>query len=148
VQLLPEEDQEVTNQTAQEQVEQMKLFHKLMVEIINKTAQVTTKTITPVFKEGEHVWLEAKNLRLPYGTPKLLPQHYRPFLIGKTINLVMFKHRLPTHWNIHPIFHASLLTPHCSTNMYGPTAARPPPEIIDREPKYEVESILNHKGEG
>jgi hypothetical protein len=32
--------------------------------------------------------------------------------------------------------------------MYGPAATHPPPEIIDREPEYEVESILNHKGEG
>jgi hypothetical protein len=125
----------------------MKLFHKLVVEIINKTTQVTTETIKPIFQEGEHVWLEAKNLQLPYGTPKLLPWCYGPFLIEKTINLVAFKLCLPTHWNIHPVFHASLLTLHHSTNMYRPAAACPPPEIIDREPKYEVESILNHKGE-
>jgi hypothetical protein len=74
VQLLPEEDKEVMNQMAQEQVEQMKLFHKLVMEIINKTAQVTMRTIKPVFQEGELVWLEAKNLKLPYRTPKLLPR--------------------------------------------------------------------------
>jgi hypothetical protein len=102
----------------------------------------------PVFQEKELIWLEVKNLRLPYGTLKLLPRHYGPFQIEKTINPVVFKLRLPTHWNIHPVFHASLLTPYQSIEMYGPTTSRPSPEIIDGEPEYEVESILNHKGKG
>jgi hypothetical protein len=62
---LPEEDLDVTNHNAQEQVEQMKLFHRLATEVINTKAQITTGTMTPVFQEKELVWLEAKNLRLP-----------------------------------------------------------------------------------
>jgi hypothetical protein len=48
-QLLPEEDIDVTNHTAQEKVEQMKLFHQLATEVINQKAQTTTSKITPVF---------------------------------------------------------------------------------------------------
>jgi hypothetical protein len=88
---LPEEDKEATNQTAQKQVEQIKLFHKLAREVINQTAQMTTRTITPVFQEGVLIWLEAKNLKLPYGILKLLLRCYRPFCIEKTINPVAFK---------------------------------------------------------
>jgi hypothetical protein len=104
--------------------------------------------MTPVFQEKELVWLEAKNLRLPYRTLKLLPRRYGPFQIEKMINPVAFKLHLPAHWNIHPVFHASLLTPYHTTEMYGPTTSRPSPEIIDGEPEYEVEEILNHKGQG
>jgi hypothetical protein len=145
---LPEEDIDVTNHTAQERVEQMKLFHRLATKVINKKAQTTTGTMVPVFQEKELVWLEAKNLRLPYGMPKLLPRRYSLFQIEKMINPVTFKLCLPTHWNIHPVFHTSLLTPFQTTEMYSPTTSRPSPEIINGEPEYEVESILNHKGKG
>jgi hypothetical protein len=75
----------------------MKLFHKLASEVINQMAQVTTRTIKPVFQEGALIWLEAKNLKLPYETPKLLPRCYRPFQIKKTINPIAFCLCLPTH---------------------------------------------------
>jgi hypothetical protein len=65
-QLLPEVDIDITNHTVQEKIEQMKLFHQLATEVINKKAQVTTSTMTPVFQEKEFIWLEVKNLRLPY----------------------------------------------------------------------------------
>jgi hypothetical protein len=78
-------------------VEQMKLFHKLATEVINQTVQTTSRTIKPMFQEGALVWSEAKNLQLLYRTPKLLPKHYGPFHIKKTINLVAFKLQLPTH---------------------------------------------------
>jgi hypothetical protein len=81
-----------------------------------------------------------------YGTLKLLPRQYGPFQIEKMINPVAFKLHLPAHWNIHPVFHTSLLTPFQTTEMYSPTVSRPSPEIVDGEPEYEVESILNHKG--
>ena len=43
---------------------------------------------------------------------------------------------------IHPVFHMDLLTRYWETDAHSPNYERPPPEIIDGEPKWEVEKIL------
>jgi hypothetical protein len=48
------------------------------VEAINRTAH---QTPPPQFKVDQEVWLEAKNLQLPYQTPKLAPKRHGPFLL-------------------------------------------------------------------
>jgi Chromo (CHRromatin Organisation MOdifier) domain len=47
-------------------------------------------------------------------------------------------------WNIHPVFHNSLLTPYVETNAHGPNFTRPPPDLINGEVEYEVEAIRSH----
>jgi hypothetical protein len=47
-------------------------------------------------------------------------------------------------WNIHPVFHNSLLTPFVETLAHGPNFTRPPPDLIDGEAEYEVEAIRSH----
>ena len=44
------------------------------------------------------------------------------------------------------VFHTSLLSSYRSTESYGPTFSSPPPDVIDNEEEYEVETILSHKG--
>ena len=66
------------------------------------------------------VWLKAKNLSLPYGTIKQAPQQHGPFKIIKVISLVVYQLELPHQWNIHPMFHASLLTPYIETDAHSP----------------------------
>jgi Chromo (CHRromatin Organisation MOdifier) domain len=43
---------------------------------------------------------------------------------------------------IHPIFHVDLLTRYRETEAHGPNYERPPPDIIDGEPEWEVEKII------
>jgi hypothetical protein len=50
--------------------------------------------------------------------------------------------KLPETWQIHNVFHASLLTPYRETPEHGPNFLQPPPDIIDEEPEWEVEKIL------
>ena len=38
--------------------------------------------LTNMFRHGQKVWLEAKNLALPYGSVKLAPRHHGPFPIA------------------------------------------------------------------
>ena len=46
-------------------------------------------------------------------------------------------------WKIHPVFHASLLTPYKETKYHGMNFLEPPPiEIEGGEPEWEVEKIL------
>jgi hypothetical protein len=42
-------------------------------------------------------------------------------------------------------FHASLLTPYTKNKIYRPAYARPPADIVEGEPEWEVNQILKHK---
>jgi hypothetical protein len=103
---------------------------------------MTKETKYKLFEEGDKVWLEGTHLRLPYKTMKLAPRQYGPFKVAAKISDVAYKLKLPDTWKIHNIFHTSLLTPYKETEKYSPNFLEPPPELIDREPKWEVEQIL------
>jgi hypothetical protein len=112
------------------------------IEAINRTAH---QTPPPQFKMNQEVWLEAKNLQLPYQTPKLAPKRHSPFCISKQISPVAYQLQLPDAWKIHNVFHASLLMPYRKTPQHGPNYIKPPPELIEGEHKYEVKAIVNHR---
>ena len=98
------------------------------------------------WKVGDKVWLEVTHLRLHYLSRKLAPKRHGPFKIIQVLSPLTYKLRLPSTWRIHDVFHASLLSPYCSTEPYGPIFSSPPPDVIDDEEEYEVEAILSHKG--
>ena len=98
------------------------------------------------FEVASKVWLEGTNLKLLSNmTPKLSPRRYRPFKVVSQISHVTYRLRLPPTWNIHDIFHASLLTPYKKTEQHGPNFLEPPPEIIEGELEWEVERILQKR---
>jgi hypothetical protein len=49
---------------------------------------------------------------------------------------------------IHPIFHVDLLTQYKETVAHGPNYERPPPDIIEGEPEWEVEKIIDSRHMG
>jgi hypothetical protein len=51
---------------------------------------------------------------------------------------------LPVFWEIHNIFHASLLHPYHETKEKGTNFLWPPPELIGGKEEYEVKTIRNH----
>ena len=73
-------------------------------------------------------------------------QRHGPFEIVQVLSPLTYRLRLPSAWKIHNVFHASLLSPYCSTEPYGPSFSSPPPDVIDNEEEYKVEAILSHKG--
>ena len=109
--------------------------------------QVAEKSGTPLaqYNTGDQVWLEGKNLRLPYQATKLVPKRYGPFKIIKEISPVAYQLALPLTWKIHDMFHASLLSPYRETTAHSPNFSQPPPDLINDEEQYEVEQIRNHR---
>src|SRR5712671_101381 len=94
------------------------------------------------YKEGEQVWLDARNLRTTHPTHKLRPKRYGPFMITKVLSHVAYQLALPPTWKIHNVFHASYLSLFRETAEHGPNFLEPPPEIVEGEPEWEVEQIV------
>ncbi len=131
----------------EQRVEQLRQRQILATQALNHTAQKARPT-EPRWSPGQKVWLEAKNLALPYGTIKLAPRCYGPFKILKVLSLVTYKLELLAQWTIHPMFHASLLTPYVETIEHGKNFSRPPPDLVDNNEQYKVETIRSHRRYG
>src|SRR5712675_438526 len=97
------------------------------------------------FEIGNKVWLEGKNIKRPYDSPKLSPKQYRPFRVVAKISSVAYKLQIPATWQVHNVFHASLLTPYKETVEHGKNFLEPPPDIIEGEEEWEVEQILDRR---
>src|SRR6266850_3927525 len=52
---------------------------------------------------------------------------------------------LPAQWKIHNAFHGSLLLPYYETKEHGRNFTEPVPELIEGQPEWEVEEILNSR---
>ena len=139
--LHPSEHHKTNNEATEKRIERMEEAQEQATRAINKKAAITPPA---QYKPGDQVWLGATHLKLPHQGSKLNPKQYGPFKILNMISLVAFKLDLPVSWTIHPIFHASLLTPYVKTNAHGPNYSQPPPDLINNEEQYEVEQIRNH----
>jgi len=110
---------ESKNQTAEEYLSKMRQNRLMAIHALNKVAHRVN--ISPNhWAVGQLVWLEGKNLPLPHGTTKLAPQRHGPFKITQIISPVAVRLELPPQWNIHLVFHNSLLTPYTETPSHGP----------------------------
>jgi len=71
-----------------------------------------------------------------------------PFKISEVLGPVTYKLRLPIQWNIHNMFYGRLLSPYRKTDIHGKNFPEPPPDLIDGEEEYKVESIRDHRKQG
>jgi len=55
---------------------------------------------------------------------------------------------LPHQWKIHNVFHASLLTPYIEMELHGLNYPEPPPDVIEGEPEFEIEQIVDSRRVG
>jgi Integrase zinc binding domain/Chromo (CHRromatin Organisation MOdifier) domain len=142
--LASEQHSESKNQTAEEYLSKMRQNRLMAIHTLNKVAHRIH--ISPNrWTTGQLVWLEGKNLPLAHGTAKLAPRRHGPFKIIQIVSPVAVRLELPPQWNIHPVFHNSLLTPYTETPSHGPNFTRPPLDLIDGEEEYEVEQIRSHR---
>ena len=96
------------------------------------------------FKKGDKVWLNTRNMKTSYHK-KMAPKREGPFKIEEVLGPVTYRLKLPIIWQIHNVFHATLLRSYVENEVYGENFTLPPPEIKDGEEVYEVETILRHR---
>jgi RNase H-like domain found in reverse transcriptase/Integrase zinc binding domain/Chromo (CHRromatin Organisation MOdifier) domain/Integrase core domain/Reverse transcriptase (RNA-dependent DNA polymerase) len=111
-----------------------------------RMAERRRSTFVP-FKKGDRVWLDSRNLKTIYHK-KMKPKREGPFTITEVLGPVTYRLQLPTSWRVHNVFHAALLRPYRENEVYGTNFTEPPPELVEGEELYEVETILNHRKRG
>jgi hypothetical protein len=112
-----------------------------MSEYANKHRQDKT------FKKDEKVLLNTKNLKLRTPKKKLSARFCGPFVIVEPIGTNAYRLELPVGWRVHDVFNVEYLEPY--KEREGSEAdLMPPPEVWDEEEHYEIEEVLNKKGNG
>ena len=107
------------------------------------------RSSAPTYSIGDKVWLDASHLKTNRPTKKLDDKRLGPFSIAKIISPTAVRLTLPTQWNIHPVFHVSLIRPAQEDHSLHPNPhPRPPPDLVDNEEHYEVKAILNSRPHG
>ena len=92
------------------------------------------------------VWLDTRNLKLKYPGRKLAPLRIGPYEIIRKVSDTAYKLKLPKGYvgKIHNVFYIGLLS---KANIRpGEKATEPPPELVEGELEYEVEEILQKRG--
>lgn len=119
--------------------EDTKSSHAIAAQLMTQYNPQTT----PTYSVGQKVWLEGKNITTTHPSAKLRPQRFR-CTIAEVLGPVTYRVKdLPPTSKIHPVFHASLLSPYHETEEHGPNATNPPPVIINKEEQWEVDEILD-----
>ena len=103
-----------------------------------------------MFKVGDHVYLDAADLRILRPSRKLSDRQLGPFKITKIISPINYQLQLPRTWKLLTnMFHVSKLKESLEDkNLHGPAQDPPPPEIINNQEEYEVETILDSRVSG
>jgi hypothetical protein len=100
------------------------------------------------FEEGDEVWLNIKNFRLPEGlSHKFLDPYVGPFKVFEKKFPDTYRLELPKILKVHPIFHVSLLKP-ITRDASRPNQehnSKPPPDLVHNELEFEVEVVLKSR---
>ena len=146
-QLTPDASEPSNNDLVEECVSKLMENRDQATRAINEAAK-GNGTIPSQYHVGDQVWLKGKNLKFPHQATKLNLKCYGPFRVIKEISPVAYQIQLPPSWNIHPVFHASLLSSYSKTPTHGPNFSRLPSNLINNEEEYEVEQIKAHRSFG
>jgi len=116
--------------------------HRKYKDFANKSRQEVK------FQEGDKMWLNIKNFRLPKGlSHKFLGPYAGPFKVLKKKLFDIYKLELPENLRIHPTFHVFLLklVTHDASRPNREHNSKPPPDLVHNEPKFEVEVVFQSK---
>lgn len=95
------------------------------------------RTPAPVFRPGDQVWLDARNITTR--------RRLGPYEVVEAVGPNAVRLRLPETMHIHPVFHVSLLEHAADDPLPGQQSLPPPAIIVDGEEKWEVEWALDSR---
>jgi len=103
------------------------------------------RSLAPVFKLGDQVYLDALDIRMTCLSPKLSHRRLGPFKIERQVGLLAYHLKLPHRMRqLHLVFNIVKLPTAPEDPIPGrKPQALPPPIVIDGEPEWEVEEILD-----
>jgi hypothetical protein len=100
------------------------------------------------YEEGDEVWLNIKNFRLPEGlNHKFLGPYVGPFKVLEKKFPDTYKLELPENLKVHLVFHVSLLKP-VACDASRPDRehnSRPSPNLVHNELEFEMEVVLKSR---
>src|SRR5713226_4459516 len=130
-------------QSPWDRITELTLARKRAYEAILYSQMLITLDQTfKMYKEGEQVWLEAKNLKTMHPSHKLRARRYGPFKVTKALSHVTYQLELPHSWKIHNVFHASYLSHFKETIEQWINFLELQPDIVERQPEWKVEEII------
>ncbi|EAS37420.3 uncharacterized protein CIMG_12626 [Coccidioides immitis RS] len=96
-----------------------------------------------VYAPGDEVMLLSRNLQTIHSCKKLDNKYYRSFLVIEAIENNTYQLKLPLSYQIHNVFHVSLLEPYHTRT--GETPMCSPTVLVDDYHEWEVDKILDNK---
>ena len=108
----------------------------------NQAKYYNEKHLPISYRVGDKVMLNAKNIKTTRPSKKLNYKYIGPFEVELPIEKQAYRLKLPKSYQIHNVFHVSLLEPYRGRLVLRPT---PLPELINEEEHYEIEKILNSR---
>ena len=98
------------------------------------------------YHKGDLVWLEATNIASCRPSKKLDHRHLGPFVVQGKVGSSSYRLQLPDTSTHHAVFNQDLLQPFKPGTFPNQIAfPPPPPDIVDGEEEWEVDSILDSR---
>jgi len=101
----------------------------------------------PIFQPGDRVYLDALDIKTTRPSPKLSHRRLGPFEIKCQVGPLAYRLKLPHGLRqLHPMFNMVKLSAASDDPIPGKKPrAPPPPNVVDREPEWEVEEVLDSR---
>ena len=135
---------------ANEHAAQMKKIHEEVTSMLQMAKEKQKEFYdrhvreTPDFKVGDKVWLSRGKILTERTSLKLDHRRLGPYKIVERVGSLAYRLELPDTMKIHPVFHASRLTPFVQDTIPDRTPEPLPPVVTIRgEEEWEVETILD-----
>jgi len=105
------------------------------------------RSSAPVFQPGDQVYLDASDIKTTCLSPKLSHRRLGPFEIEHQVGLLAYRLKLPHGLRqLHLVFNVVKLSAAPDDPIPGrKPPALPPPIVVNREPEWEVEEILDSR---
>jgi len=140
-------------ETVNEFTKRMESATKEAKSTICKAQEDTTRyynrrrSLAPIFKPGDQVYLDASDIRMTRPSPKLSHRRLGPFKIERQVGPLAYRLKLPHRLRqLHPVFNMVKLSTALDDPIPGrESQAPPPPIVVDGELEWEVEEVLDSR---